>query len=85
MIIEYRASAVAGVMGLVCLGACLPPGRNDEGTDVVSSATFSGTINGEVFEGSSSTEFNTVSGGEATCTFTSLPTGFTPATLSPHA
>jgi hypothetical protein len=83
MSIDHPTRGIPRVIAVLCVSSCVPPVAA-EGIDVVSSATFSGTINDELFEGSSGADFNTVDGGDAECTFTSLPRALTPATTAPH-
>ena len=44
-----------------------------------------GTVNGSAIEGSVAASINTGRGGLASCEFTQLPKGFTPATIAPYA
>ncbi len=72
---------------LVTMAGCLPMVDEDEGTTVLSLTDITGTLNGETFEGHVTAQFNSAGlvPGETTCTFSSLPVGVTPATMSPHA
>jgi hypothetical protein len=47
--------------------------------------TISGIVNDETLRGRVSATLNTAGGGRSSCSFTRLPTGFTPATLGTHA
>jgi hypothetical protein len=47
--------------------------------------TISGIVNDETLRGRVSATLNTAGGGRSSCSFTKLPTGFTPATLGTHA
>ena len=47
--------------------------------------TISGIVNDETLRGRVSATLNTAGGGRSSCSFTKLPSGFTPATLGTHA
>ena len=46
--------------------------------------TISGIVNGEAMKGSVVATLNTGRGGESTCRFSRLPSGFTPAIFGTH-
>jgi hypothetical protein len=52
------------------------------GTDIISRSTVNGSINGLPLQAIVLATFNTNTGGQSTCEFSSLPTGFTAGTLS---
>jgi hypothetical protein len=47
--------------------------------------TISGIVNDETLKGRVVATLNTARGGESACSFSKLPSGFTPATLGTHA
>jgi hypothetical protein len=46
--------------------------------------TISGMVNGEAMKGRVVATLNTGQGGRSSCSFSRLPTGFTPATFGTH-
>ena len=50
--------------------------------DIISRSMVDGTVNGLPLKATVSANFNTIRGGHSSCTFSQLPTGFTPGTLA---
>jgi hypothetical protein len=76
-----------GVVLLASLLACHRPGEQDVRKDieVTAKTKYSGTINGTPISIDVLATINTGRGGRSSCTFTSIPTGFNPATLGTMA
>jgi hypothetical protein len=65
-------------------GACQfnPCSPSKKSVDIVSRSVIRGSVNGSPLEAEVLATFNTRRGGNSTCVFSALPTGFTPGTLS---
>jgi hypothetical protein len=77
---ERMLFLVMGIVLFASLAAC----RRERDIDVTAKTTISGTVNGSPMEVDVLATFNTGRGGNSTCTFTKLPTGFNPASLGTH-
>lgn len=56
--------------------------RGTPSVDIVSKSMVNGTVNGLPLKATVSANFNTIRGGHSSCTFSQLPTAFTPGTLA---
>lgn len=78
-----RVAVVAPLMACLVVGfvACRTSYRTPS-IDIVSTSAVDGIVNGLPLKATVSATFNTIRGGHSSCTFTQLPTGFTPGTLA---
>jgi len=65
--------------------SCRPETATTKDIDLTSRTKYSGAINGSPIAIDVVATINTGRGGNSTCTFTTIPTGFNPATLGTHA
>ncbi|MGB7201396.1 MAG: hypothetical protein WBD16_03910 [Pyrinomonadaceae bacterium] len=77
-----RLSLLAvGVILIAAFAACRP---QQQDIDITSKTVYSGTVNGSPLEINVVATINTGRGGNSTCTFTKIPSGFNPASLGTH-
>jgi hypothetical protein len=80
--IALALSSLFLLFALPVLRAQVCPCPAPPGIDIISRSAVDGSINNMPLQATVLATFNTTAGGQSTCEFSSLPTGFTPGTLS---